>query len=277
MNRWADIESAVVDRLRAVTYGQRPLLATVAGHGWRDRRSAVTALQNERMPAAFVSVIERSSGDKDFRRAGPTRLSVLLAERSERAEAESRLGGVDSVGVYVLSEQVADALQDFEAVVGLTLLLIDDQAAGGTEGMLVREQRYEVRRVGTGPAPTFGGAALVGTESQVAVRAGALQRAASSFSFPGIDGVFERHMGLRGRSIVWQGQLRAADDAAINALEAGIEAEMATGQARTMVDEFGRSYADCVLQRFERQGPRKYDELSGQALQDFSLTFSQLS
>jgi hypothetical protein len=263
--------------LRTVTIEGQPVLAAVQGYGRRDRKSAMAALERERMPAAYVSVIERSGGDKDYRRPGRTRLSVLLAERSERAAADARIGGVDCVGIYAVSELAAVALQDMEVGTGLRLLLLDDQAVGGVDGFLIREQRYEVHRIGQRATPTFGEMALAGAESEVSVELGKLQRATSVFSFPGVDGVFERHMGTRGRSIIWQGQLRAEDDTAMNALEAGIEAEIERGQSKEMTDTFGRHYAACTLRSFERTGARKADELNGQVLQDFSLQFEQLA
>jgi hypothetical protein len=89
------------------------------------------------------------------------------------------------------------------------------------------------------------------------------RRAASLFSFPGIDGVFERNLGLREQPIVWRGQLRAADDAALNALEAAMESEIANGQEKTMVDPWGRSYASCVVKAFRRAGSRRRDHPPG--------------
>ena len=105
---------------------------------------------------------------------------------------------------------------------------------------------------------------------------GVLRRATSSFSFPGIDGVFERNLGVKDRAILWRGQLRATSDSAMNVLESAIESEVQAGEARTMIDAWGRSQAQCVVKSFARRGPRGRDSLSGQAIQDFEIEFTQL-
>ena len=90
-------------------------------------------------------------------------------------------------------------------------------------------------------APTFGGATLTGDKATVRVDVGELRVAASSFSFPGIDGVFERRLGVRERPIWWRGELRGDNDY-LNFIEANIENELRDGQAKTMVDAYGRQH-----------------------------------
>ena len=277
MSVWETIETAIVDALSALAPGGSSLLATVKGQTARDRRPLVTAIGRERLPAAYVVIAGRDASDRVTRRAGPVSVSVLLATGSQRNEAEVRTGSGEAAGLYELSAEAAGALQDLAIGSDRCLLLVDERPAGGEEGMIVWEQRYEVRRRSETSAPTFGGTALAGSGSEVRVELGPARRATSVFSFPGIDGVFERGLGLRDRTIHWRGQLRATDDSALNTIESQIEDEVATGEAKTMVDAWGRSHASCVVRSFERKGPRGRDALSGQALQDFEITFGQLN
>ena len=44
----------------------------------------------------------------------------------------------------------------------------------------------------------------------------------------------------------------------------------------TIGDAWGRSYAECVLEAFERQGSRRRHPMTGAAVQAFELVFTQL-
>jgi len=274
---WHEIENDIVQALEQLTEGGSPLLATVKGYTARDRKSLEAAIGRELMPAAYVSVTHRTSSDKSSRRAGSAAISVILAVRSLRDDDEARIGSDKVTGIYELSEQAALALQVLIIATDRRLLLVDERRVGGEEGTVIWEQRYECRRISEANAPTFGGVELAGTDSNVHVELGSLKRAKSSFSFPGIDGVFERDLGLRQRVIKWRGQLRAADDSALNGIESTIEQEIQESQVKVMVDSWGRSYASCVMDAFIRCGPRCKDELTGQALQDFEIEFTQLN
>ena len=273
---WETIEDAVVQTLAGLTCGGSALLSTVRGHTSRDRKLVIGAISRERFPAAYVMTAGRGAGEKTFRRPGPPALSVLLAARSLRSDEEARTGAAEVTGVFTLSERVASALQDLAVGQDRRLLLVEERPAGGEEGTIIWDQSYEVHRRSGQSGPTFGGVALAGSASEVHVELGPMRRATASFSFPGVDGVFERNLGLRGRPITWRGQLRAADDAGLNTIESAIEQEVCGGQEKTMVDPWQRSHELCVLKSFHRLGRRGRDALSGEALQDFELEFTQL-
>ena len=171
---------------------------------------------------------------------------------------------------------MAKALHDLTVNNDRRLLLVDERLTGKDQGTIIWEQRYELHRQSGSAAPMFGGVVLAGADSEVHVEPGTLRRASSFFSFPGIDGVFERHLGVRERPIKWCGQLRANDDSALDGIESAIEAQLRQGRAGIMVDSWNRAHEQCVLRAFVRCGRRRRDELTGAALQDFEIEFIQL-
>jgi hypothetical protein len=276
VSAWETIENTIVQTLSALTLSGQPLLSTVKAVTSRDRKVLSETIQRERMPVAYVMAVGREDGDKASRRAGFPAFSVLLGSRSHRSDDDARGDGAGVAGVFTISEAVIAALQDLLISSDRRLLLVDERPFGGESGTMLWEQRYELRRQSELVAPTFGGVALAGAISFVQVELGSLHLAVSSFSFPGIDGVFQRHLGVRERPIVWRGQLRAANDSALNTIETAIEDELRGGVEKTMVDAWGRSHELCVMKAFHRRGVRRRDELSGQALQDFEIEFAQL-
>lgn len=276
MSAWQAIEDVMVQTLQGLEKDQLPLLATVKGYSWRDRRVVLASLQRERLPCAYIVVGGREAGEKARRRPGALNMSVYLAAGSLRGDTDARLGSNDVTGAFEIWETVAAALQDLE-IGNDRLLLVDERPAGGEESLIVWEQRYEIRSPSATSLPTFGGGVLAGAESDVQVIVGHWKQATSTFAFPGIDGVFQRDLGMRDRVITWTGQLRAEDDEALDTIEAGIEAAVGAGEVKTVTDAHGRSYDDCVVKAFERKGTRRRDGLSGAACQDFELTFTQLN
>ena len=277
MSDWATIENEVVSVLEGLTVGQEKLLATVMAQTARDRKVLLEAIQGERLPAAYVMITGRVPGDRDAVLAGRVQLSVLIATRSLRADAEARVDGPGVLGMWTVVRQVAGGLQDRMVADTWLMGLVDERPTGGQAGTIVWEQRYEASRPAATTPPTFDSVAVAGTSSKIRVEVGELKRASELFAFPGVDGVFERFGGVRDRPIWWRGQLRAASDAALNTLEAGIEAEIRAGRAATMVDAWGRAFEECVVRAYRRRGPRARDELSGAVLQEAEIELAQLA
>jgi len=276
MSDWQAIESEVVSVLSGLASGGEPLLATVTARAVRDRKVWSEAIRRERLPAAYVMLTGREGADRASGLPGRPGLSVVLATRSFRDEDEARVGASGDGGMWSLAEQVTSALQGCMVAGTWRLVLLEERPAGGEAGTILWEQRYSLCRPAETTPPTFGGVALAGTAGQVEVEVGPVQRACSVFSFPGIDGVFERHLGVRDRVIWWRGLLRAADDAGLNALEEAIEQEVRDGEAKALTDAWGRVFESCVLRRFVRRGPRQRDALTGEAVQAFEIQFAQL-
>lgn len=277
MSVWQAVENEIVQTLSGLTASARPILATVRGQTARDRKVLVASLLRERMPAACVTLTGRDDGDKEYGRPGAVQVSVLYASRSERGDDEARHGGVDVQGVMAVAEAAAIRLQDLDLGDSRRLVLMDERSVAGEPNTALWEQRYAVHRQAGEHTPTFGGYALVGPSSEVEVRVGELKRVASTFAFPGVDGVFERFAGMRERPITWSGQLRAADHAGLNQIEAGIEQIICSAAPDVLSDPWARTFRHCVAKSFKRVGPRGRDDLTGEALQAFELDFIQLA
>ena len=276
MGAWSAMEAGTVSVLAGLTGGGQPLLATVKGHTWDERRQLISAIERERMAAAYVMAAGREESDRTHRRAGEPTCTILYASRSERAVDEARIGGAGVVGVLTIAEAAAARLQDLDLGEGRRLLLVDERPLHSEPGMALWEQRYEVRLAGGTIPILFGGRAVLGERSEAVVEIGPLARASSRFAFPGVDGVFERFGGTRERTIVWRGQLRAEDDQAMTVLEEGLEALVGEGLVDAVGDPAGRWFQNCVPESFKRRGGRRRDAFNGETLQDFEMEVVQL-
>jgi len=272
-----DIEAAVIALIEAIADGGAPVFRSVSGFSDPERRKALAAIGELNAPAALVVYTGRVRSDTQHAIVGSPKLTVLLRAENLRGGDDVRLGDGTNHGGFGLLEFVLGALDGAVVVADRRLAAIDEQVATADETHVVYEQRYLVERLAELTPPTFNGVALCGAASAANVIVGEAAVEDVSFGFPGIDGEFRHRLGLRGRPIHWTGLLRAADDDALNALEAAIEAAVADPQAHDLVDAWSRVFVDCVVDRFERRGPRQRHPVTGQALQPFELHFTQLN
>lgn len=276
MSELGDIEQTIVDALAAAPDPQAPMLATVRAHVASDRREMLARLQRERTPAAYVSVGARAAGANDHARLGAPIVNLWLYGQSRRGQADARTASQEAGGLHAVVHTLTVGLHRLPIVGERRLVLVRDESIAGDEHGLLWLQTYEVRSAAVSP-PLFGGAALCGPYSDVRVDVGPIELAEDVFSFPGIDGVFRRVAGRRGRRIVWRGTLRDASDASLHEIESVIEAAVAAGTADVVIDPWGRAYADCVPVRYAPSGAREPEPATGLMQQDFELEFLQAS
>ena len=188
-----------------------------------------------------------------------------------------RLGGLDVRGGYELSDFAIGALHEEVASGDVRLIFQGERTIWSDGKTVVLEQTYAGTGVASTTAATFGGQAVAGSDSVFDVRLGQIESESVLFGFPGIAGTFEYQLGIRDRQIVWDGQLRAADNAGLNSIESTLEEFVGDPRPRSMVDPWSRTHADVVLERFERKGVRRVDRLTGKTVQDFVCRFRQLN
>ena len=275
MSELGDIESAVIGLIQAIQVSSADLFAEVKGFSNTAARDVVAGLRRELKPAAYVVYDGRAPGDAFSVPAEP-KLSVFTIVESLRGGDEPRAGSALQSGGFDVLGELFTALAGSTIVTDRQLAFVDERLTAANDTSVIYEQRYSVLKLATTTAPTFGGSAICGSSSIVRVTIGDTQMEAQRFSFPGIDGEFQHALGLQGRPIVWSGQLRAASDSALSTIETTIEGLLAGSQPADIVDGFGRTFADCVLNRFVRKGPRRKHTIDGQALQDFELHFAQV-
>lgn len=275
MSTWGDLEAGIRAKLSALAGAGGALLKTVGGSVGRERRAWLAEASRTTLPAAWVVAGERRM--QVGKGGGRLTVSVVIATASWRAANEARVGATsgDVVGVYGLAGAVAAGLER-ASVAGRRLRLLEESLLASDETAAVWEQTYEARIVAELAVPTFGGVELTGNASEVEVEVSPARLAVQTFSFPGVDGVWREPLGRRERPITWSGRLRASDDAGLSTLEAAIEAELLGGGEKTLSDAWGRSYAGCVLTKFERSGGRERDEATGWAEQAFTIVFEQV-
>lgn len=276
MGEWALIEDAVVSGLAGLRLNGRAVLATVRGCNWRDRKLLAAAIGRERMPAAYVMVTGRAESDKEYRRAGSPQVTVLYATRSERQADDARTGGVDTTGVFEISELAGRAMNGLALGDARWAMLVEEGPLAGDDSILLWEQRFEVRRGGEESHCMFGGDRLVGWASHVELEVAPLSRAVSRFAFPGVDGVFERLTGIRERPIRWRGQIRTSSGSALDAIELKMERLIQQGRVDHVTDGATLLFTPCVISSYKRRGGRRRDHVTDEVLQDFELEFVQL-
>ncbi|MCP4590801.1 MAG: DUF1834 family protein [bacterium] len=277
MSQLGDVATSVVGMLSALQVGAGEAFATVGVCQLGDRKAAAASLARQRQPAAYVLYdgLERRAAGGAV--PGAALLAVIVAAENLRGGSAALTGEPESVGVLDLLEDVSAVLDGAVIPPDHRLVLRDERQLASDERAVVFEQRYLAERLAELGSPTFDGVAIAGSASMVTVQLHSLESAAIEFGFPGIDGVYRHHLGMRSRRISWTGCLVADDDAGLNALEAELERLVVAGVAAEVVDAWGRTFSECVLDRFERQGRRRRHSATGAAVQQFELTFSQLS
>ncbi len=277
MSELGDLETAVIGLITGIQSGGQPMFREVFGFTDPDRKRGVAEIRRRQLPAAMVVYDGRQRANAADSIVGLPRLTVLIATENLRGGDDVRAGDGAAPGGFDLLGSVMSTLDGAIVQTDRRLSAIDEQTVAADETHVVYEQRYLVDRAAELTAPTYDGTAIAGASSLVNVIVGELSAERVSFAFAGIDGEFRHHLGTRGRLIRWRGRLRAVDDAALNNIEATIEAKIAAGTTADMVDSWSRTFADCTVDLFERTGPRRRHPVSGEAIQPFEIRFTQLN
>lgn len=274
MSLLADIENAIVTRLATATSGGQPLFATVRGASGPFRPAIRQALSRERLPAAFVIFIdEKLEPETDDEDRGP-RFSILVADRALRVTSNPRQGDEDVTGAFALLEQARARLDGFGLTGHRLMTPLLQRFVDADDRLAIYEIVYRVRPI---ESPLLiDGQPLGGDEAAWRVEAGGPRMEGAEFSFAGIDGTFRSLLAQRGRTIVCRGRLRAADDAALDVLEAALDELVLSGLARELIDGKNRVFSDCVPRRWARLGPRGVLDESGRVEQRCEIEFEQL-
>jgi len=267
MSQLSDLESAIRASLSAIELEGTAVFADVAGFGGAFGRSAGEFLRRLRKPAAVVGYVQQRGRDGQG-------WAVVIADQGLRGAGEARLGSDDVIGIFELVGLVRSALDGGVLSSGDRLRLVEERLLEADDRAVICQQLYLADR--SAGQPKFDGQAICGTASEVSVTVGSVDKQAVEFAFPGIDGVYRHELGLRGRQIVWAGQLRAAGDEALNTIERDLESYVSGAGAYDLEDGGGRTFEHCVLERFERTAARQIDPATSWVAQAFKLVFKQL-
>ncbi|MCK4659163.1 MAG: hypothetical protein KAV82_06535 [Phycisphaerae bacterium] len=276
MSELGDIAVAISDLLSALESGGSNVFATVDIHQVADRKAATAAISRQLKPAAFVLYDGRGSKSRQEPVPAAAVMAVLLAVENLRGGDTALTGDDNHTGAFEVAELAAATLDGAVVETDYRLMMQDEHQVVGDGRAVVFEQRYRVERLAEVSAPTFDGSAIAGSDSVVTVQVGDARVEVVEFGFPGIDGVYRHHTGTRGREVRWQGRLVADNDSALNTIEADLDQLVVEQLPATMVDAWGRSYPECVLDEFKRDGVRRRHPMTGAAVQAFELVFTQL-
>jgi phage gp37-like protein len=276
MSRLGDLENALVSRLAAATLSGSPLFQTVRGVSGGYRPAVRDALRRERMPAAYVAFVDEPTAPEVKPGVRGGRFVVLVAERALRVESDPRHGDTSSLGTFTLLEQTRQELDDYEPITDLRLLNLHQKFVEADDRVAVYELMYRVWPV-VEDGLLFAGVAVAGNDSRMSLEVGPLELEEVAFRFPGLTGEYRQMMGLQARSIVWTGRIRGSDDAAVNAIEANIEAMVLSQAVGVITADSSRTFSGCVLDRYVPHGPRRLDIDGQMVCQDAELCFLQLN
>lgn len=265
----------MISRIALIQFGGADLFASVKGFSTNTVREIVVAMRREIKPAAFVVYVGRGASTAWGIPDEPAFCVFAIAE-SLRGGSEPRTGSSLAAGGFDLLAGIFSALAGQMILADRIPAFVDERVIASDETSIVYEQRYNIMRPATTTPPTFGGLALCGADSVVVLEVGESTAEDQRFAFPGIDGEFRMLLGVRARSIVCEGQLRAAADAQLGDIETDLEQLIAGGLPNVLIDGHGCSFENCAVQRLVRSGPRRKQAITGQVLQDFKLYFVQL-
>jgi hypothetical protein len=275
MSALGDIENAMAARLATATIGGQLAFATAKGVSGGYRPVLREALRRERMPAAYVAFIDEPTAPETKPPVRGAHFIVLVAERVLRQESDPRHGDVGSPGTFALLEAARRRLDDYAPVPGLRLVNLHQKFVDADDRSAVYELLYRVWPV-IDEGLRFAGDALAGDDSRMSLEVGPIEFDTGKFRFPGLNGSYERPLGVKPREITWRGRIRAASHAAVNTIEAGIEkAVLAHAVGDVAAAASGRLFRNCLLNCYERQGPRRLDDDEQMVCQDAELLFLQ--
>jgi hypothetical protein len=275
MARLGDLENALVSRLAEATQGGSPVFATVRGISGGYRSAIRDTLLRERTPAAYVAFLDESVAPETKTAVRGARFVVLLAARILRVGSNPRFGDVDSLGAFTLLDKARAQLDDYLVATGLRTVNVHEKFVEADERTAIYELLYRLWPI-VEATLTFAGQALAGSASRMALEVGPLEVDTAQLSFAGLGGAYRRILWLNPRKIVWRGQLRASNDAAMNSIEGTIETVLAAQTSGNVADGTGRIFGGCVLDRFLHDGPRRRDVDGQTVIQDVELQFLQM-
>lgn len=276
MGLLVDLEEALITAVSAVQVSGEHF-QTVRGFSTPRDRAVEAAIRRERKPAAYITYDGRWSDVQDNFFHGQILFSVSVAVDGFRGGDEPRVGSSSIIGAFDWMSAVTESLVNESVLTDFFITYRSEAVTGSDETFVMLRQGYILLGPGFSTTPLFGGAAVAGAESWVQVQPMTLEAQHVDYGFPGVRGAFRHHLGIGGRGICWTGRLVAADDDALNTVEAGLDALVASGEAATVDDGRGNVFADCVADSFLRVGPRRYALDAVRPMQDFELQFTQLT
>jgi len=276
MSQLSDLENALVSRLVAAELGGSPLFQTVRGISGGYRPSVREALRRERMPAACIAFIDEPTAPEVKASVRGARFVVLVAERVLRVESDPRHGDAMSLGAFTLLAQVRQELDDYEPLTDLRVVNLHQKFIEADDRVAVYQLLYRIWPVFE-EALLFGGDAIAGSDSRMSLEVGSIEMEEVDFRFPGINGGYRRAAGVMPREIVWRGRIRGQHDAAVNAIEADIEAAIMAQTVDDITSGSSRTFTGCMVERYVQVGPRRLDGDGQTVCQDAELRFSQLN
>jgi len=274
MSRLGNLENALVSRVAAAMSGGSPVFATVMGASGGYRPALREALKRERMPAAYVAFVEEPTAPETKTGVRGAKFCVMVAAASLRVGTQPRQDTTGTLGAFTLLDKVRTQLDDYVPATGLRAVIVQEKFLEADERTAIYEVLYRLWPVIEAPL-TFNGLMLAGSSSRMALEVGPLAVAHAGLAVADSDGKYTLLMMLKTRTLIWRGQLRAASNGSLNAIETNISNVLMNQTNAAIEDGTGRTFGGCVLDQFVRDGPRRTENDGAVVVQDAELHFLQ--
>ncbi|MFO0972763.1 MAG: hypothetical protein U1A27_04890 [Phycisphaerae bacterium] len=234
----ADIENALIERLRTAELGGSIAFGSVEAGSGPYRAAMRAQLTRMRPPAAVTAYVdENTATDAPVGKRGP-RFGVYVAARSLRTVGGPRQDESDSLGSYSLISVVRGALDGVVIVTGRRAVAAGMRYADGDDRLDIHELMY--RMAPLAPVPLFDGAAIGGRDAVTTRELGPPEGPARLTLTRTESGTYEVRDGPEmatwdpGTTLVWEGEIRGESDADIADVMDGLHGLASVGTEATL-------------------------------------------
>lgn len=269
MSRLGDLEASIVSRLSTAIVGGETAFATVEGASGTHRPTLLAAMRRERVPVAYVSFVDEALAPETRDTVRGPRFAVLVADRTLRVPSDPRQGDATSAGTLALLQAARSVLDDYAPSEEIRLIPVHEKFILADERFAVYELLYRAWPVNEPitASPTFDGVDIVGNLSEIRVEIG-------GFDVVEVPDTKPTEYTNGPRPIIWRGEIRATTHSQLWTIENNIETLIAARTTATISDAYGQDLDDCLIERYDRNGPRRVVGML--VVQLAAIQFSQL-
>jgi hypothetical protein len=261
MSYLLDIEDELIDRIAATQFSGSPLMATVRGATGAFREAIRDALLRERMPAAYVALLDENTSPLAAAAVRGPRFAVFVATRTLRLTSNPRGEDVEGPGALEVLAQLRSRLDNYAVLPARRAVAVALRFVFGDDRTATYELTYRIETP-LGPL-VFDGTPLGGSASITTRNLRLLFVEPPASPPPDI--------------LVWQGELRASSASALDARIAEIDNYVGAATQATLVDPAGATYPDMKLTEWSPLRPVFFEPTLSLHIQPAEIRVQQVA